>query len=172
MGQTHQNMARPNSNSKPKPTLPKGRSTTLIDMMQFVSDWFDFEENENISCDAAGDIVFDCGNSIQEKLVDCFDVVKNVEENVKNEYSISRNFTQLEAEAFDLRVIKEVHIEPTNPAGEGINTIKVQLEEPTIENIVFEDFVLMSHVLVCQIVEIVEQSSLLLLLAMDLAKGF
>ncbi|KAK0573706.1 hypothetical protein LWI29_012286 [Acer saccharum] len=91
-------------------------------------------------------------HSVQEKLVDCFDVVKNVEENDKIEYSIFENFIQPMTEAFDLGVVMEVHSEPTNQVGEGINTIEVQLEELTIENIVFEDFVLMSHVLVCPIV--------------------
>ncbi|KAK0603671.1 hypothetical protein LWI29_007361 [Acer saccharum] len=74
---------------KYKPTLPKCRSTTLIDMMQFVSDWFDYEKSENTFCNELGDRVADCDNSVQEKLVDCFDVVKNEEENDKLEFSIS-----------------------------------------------------------------------------------
>ncbi|KAI9192360.1 hypothetical protein LWI28_021693 [Acer negundo] len=125
---------------KHKPTLPKGRPTTLVDMMQFVSDCFDFEENENTSCDVLGDIIViviivfksvvaDCGNSVQVKFVDCFDVVKNVEVNDKIEFSISENFIQPMMEAFDLEVVIEVHFEPTNQVGEGIDTIKVQLEE-------------------------------------------
>ncbi|KAI9160352.1 hypothetical protein LWI28_007354 [Acer negundo] len=84
-GQTHENLIWTNSNSKPRPTLPKGRPTTLVDMMRFVSDWFDFEENENDCCDESRDGVVDCDNSVREKVVDCLDVVKNVEENVKNE---------------------------------------------------------------------------------------
>ncbi|KAK3223268.1 hypothetical protein Dsin_010293 [Dipteronia sinensis] len=92
MGQTHENLVGSNSNSKPKPTLHRNRPTTLVDMMQFVSEWFDFEENDNTSCDVLGDIVVDCDNSVQEKLVDCFDVVKNEEENDEIEFSISDNF--------------------------------------------------------------------------------
>ncbi|KAK3212403.1 hypothetical protein Dsin_017109 [Dipteronia sinensis] len=54
MGQTHENLTGPNSNSKPRPTLHRNRPTTLVDMMQFVAEWFDFEENENTSCDVLG----------------------------------------------------------------------------------------------------------------------
>ncbi|KAK3189901.1 hypothetical protein Dsin_029462 [Dipteronia sinensis] len=51
---------------KRKPTLPKGRPTTLIDMMHFVSDWFDFEESESVHCDILGsDNMVDCGNITQ-----------------------------------------------------------------------------------------------------------
>ena len=48
---------------KHKPTLPKGRPTTLVDMMQFVSDWFDFEESESVHCDIlSSNNMVDCGN--------------------------------------------------------------------------------------------------------------
>ena len=53
-------------------------------MMQFASNWFDFKESENDSYVVSKSGVANCRNSVQEKLVDCFDVVKKVEENVKN----------------------------------------------------------------------------------------
>ncbi|KAK2654367.1 hypothetical protein Ddye_014223 [Dipteronia dyeriana] len=152
MGQTHENLVGTNSNSKPRPTLHRNRPTTLVDMMQFVTEWFDLEENENAFCDTSGDRVVECGNSIQEKPMDCFDVIKNVEENDKIEFSISENFIQPMTEAFDRGIVKEVLIEPINQVIEGINTIKVQLEEPTIKNSVFEDFVLMFGVFIGQFV--------------------
>ncbi|KAK0593144.1 hypothetical protein LWI29_031791 [Acer saccharum] len=229
-------MASTNSNSKSRPTLPRNRPTTLIDMMHFVSNWFDYEEilvdeitkSENIAkieedftkyevgvskteeivvsknecdneiieankneedgrllCDceeiwvdenaeserinktvselsknktsddafydALGDRVVEFGNSIQEKLVDCFDVVKIEEGNDKLESSIFGNFTQLEAKALDVGVVMKIDIEPTNPVDEETKTVKLQLEELTIET-VFENFVSMSHVLVGQMV--------------------
>ncbi|KAK3185104.1 hypothetical protein Dsin_032390 [Dipteronia sinensis] len=150
MGQIHENLVGSNSNSKPRqPTLPRNRPTTLVDMMQFVKEWFDFEERENASCNAS--VVY-CGNSVREKIFDCFDVVKNEEGNDKIKSSISGNFTQLEAEALDVGVVMKVHIEPTNQVDEETKQVKLQLEEPTIETIVLENFVSMSHVLVGQIV--------------------
>ena len=37
--------------SKPRPSLSKSQPTTLIDMMKYVVEWFNFEEDENTSCD-------------------------------------------------------------------------------------------------------------------------
>ncbi|KAK0576292.1 hypothetical protein LWI29_015025 [Acer saccharum] len=139
-------MARPNSNSKPKPTLPKGRPTTLVDMMQFVSNLFDFEESESVHCDILdSDNMVDCGNITQEELVDCVSV-KIEESDDQIVYVNFENFTQQMVEAIDREVVDKAHIESTNLVVEEI--------DKTIENIVFEDFVMMSHVLVGQIVDI------------------
>ncbi|KAK2650474.1 hypothetical protein Ddye_017963 [Dipteronia dyeriana] len=46
MGQTHENLVGTNSNSKTRPTLQRNRPTTLVDMMQFVAEWFDLVENK------------------------------------------------------------------------------------------------------------------------------
>ncbi|KAI9177151.1 hypothetical protein LWI28_011704 [Acer negundo] len=96
------NCSAPNSNYKPRPTLHKNRPTTLIDMMQFVAQWFDFEENlvdesaesERINrienelskndigddgfSDELGDIIVDCDNSVQEKLFTSCDVLGDI----------------------------------------------------------------------------------------------
>ena len=38
-------------------------------MMQFVTEWFDFEESEKASCDWSENKVIDCGNRFHENLV-------------------------------------------------------------------------------------------------------
>ena len=113
-------------------------------MMQFVSDWFDFEESESVHCDILGnDNMVDCGNITQEELVDC--VAGKIEESDDQIVSLNfENFTQQMVEAIDLEVVDKAHIDSTNLVVEEI--------DKTIENIVFEDFVLMSHVPVGQIV--------------------
>ncbi|KAK0604663.1 hypothetical protein LWI29_017978 [Acer saccharum] len=88
--------------------------------------------------------VANCGNNAQEKLVDCFDVVKYAEGNNKIEQLISENFTQQMVEEIDLEVVNEVHVDPTNLVVEEI--------DKTIESNIFEGFVLMSYVLIGQIV--------------------
>ncbi|GMN56341.1 hypothetical protein TIFTF001_025462 [Ficus carica] len=71
------NYSHMNSNSyfQQKPTLPKNQTTTLSDMMKFVSAWFEFEENKNSSYDILEDRITTCGNNDQEDLVEHFNVI-------------------------------------------------------------------------------------------------
>ncbi|KAK2654634.1 hypothetical protein Ddye_014490 [Dipteronia dyeriana] len=107
MGQIHQNMARPSSKSKHKRTLHKGRSTTIIDMMQFVSDWFDSEESENDPC-----IVSEGGVANYEISVQMW--VEIEENDDQFESSIFENLTQQMVETIGFEVFDETHVEPIN----------------------------------------------------------
>ncbi|KAI9198714.1 hypothetical protein LWI28_021056 [Acer negundo] len=82
--------------------------------------------------------VANCGSSVQE----CVEIEENDDQ---FESLIFENLTQQMVEAIGLEVVDKAHIEPTNLVVEEIGKI--------IENIVFEDFLLMSHVLVGQFLD-------------------
>ncbi|KAI9170365.1 hypothetical protein LWI28_026845 [Acer negundo] len=100
----------------------------IVDCDDSVQDCVEIEESDDQfessifdSCVVPEGGVAYCGNIVQEKVVDCFDVVKNVGENVKNVLSILENFTQQIVEEIDLEVVNEVHIDPTKQVVEEID---------------------------------------------------
>ncbi|KAK0606394.1 hypothetical protein LWI29_037269 [Acer saccharum] len=114
-------------------------------MMQFVAEWFGFEESENVSCAVSDDGVANCKNSVQEW-------VEIDESDDQIESSIFGNFTQQMVEAIDLEVVHQAHIEPTNQVVEEINKIKTQFAKLTIESNIFENLVTKPLTLVGQFV--------------------
>lgn len=77
-------------NSHHRPMLPKGKSTTLVDMMKFVSEWFDFEESNDASCVTVGVGIVNCGDIIREDTINDFDVdkIENLDEQIGLEIEI------------------------------------------------------------------------------------
>ena len=108
---------------------------TLIDMIQFMSDWFDFEESENGSCVVSEGEVANCGSSVQE----CVEIEENDDQ---FESSIFENLTQQMVEALGLEVVDKTHIESTN--------LVVKEIDKTTESNIFDDLVTIPLTLVGQ----------------------
>ncbi|EXC28185.1 hypothetical protein L484_002258 [Morus notabilis] len=66
---------KPNFPQKPRPTL-KGKPATLMNMIKFVSDWFNYEESKNDFDDTLGNEVTNYESGDQDDIVEDLDVAK------------------------------------------------------------------------------------------------